>query len=536
MPSTNWWQKAVIYQIYPRSFQDGNGDGVGDLAGILRRLPYLAELGVDAIWLSPIFRSPMQDFGYDVADYCEIDPLFGTMAEFDALLKAVHAHELKLLLDLVPNHTSSDHPWFVESRSSRTNPKRDWYLWRDPATGGGAPNNWLSEFGGSAWTYDRTTRQYYYHAFLASQPDLNWRNPEVRQAIHDVMRFWLRKGVDGFRIDVLWHLIKDDQFRDNPVNPDYRDGQPPHWRLLPTFTSDRPEVHDVVAGLRTVAKEFGDALLIGEIYLPTARLMAYYGQELEGVQLPFNFSLLETSWHARTIASLIDDYEAALPPRSWPNWVLGNHDRPRIATRVGLAQARVAAMLLLTLRGTPTIYYGDEIGLGDSVLRAEDVCDPLGKRIASLGRDGARGPMLWDSTKYGGFSAVQPWCAQAARAEVINVDVQKNEPSALLNLYRRLIKARRNNRSLAIGRYTPLVANGDILLYMRSQLGCPAVLVALNLGDQPVAAVLREKQMHGRVIVSVFADREGEIVRDAVDLRPDEGLVIELVRPSAGPG
>src|SRR5689334_21547327 len=276
MPVTAWWQKAIIYQIYPRSFQDSNSDGVGDLPGITQRLPYLADLGIDVLWLSPIFTSPMEDFGYDIADYCAIDPLFGTMQDFDQFLASAHEHGLKVLLDLVPNHTSNRHPWFVNSRSGRKSDKRDWYIWRDPGPDGAPPNNWLSDFGGSAWAYDEDTGQYYSHAFLTSQPDLNWRNADVRNAIHDVMRFWLRKGVDGFRIDVLWHLIKDSDFRDNPFNPEYRQGDAPHTRVLPLYTTDRPEVSEVVAGLRRVADEFSDRLLDGEVYLPPERLIAYY--------------------------------------------------------------------------------------------------------------------------------------------------------------------------------------------------------------------------------------------------------------------
>ena len=275
----SWWRKGVFYQIYPRSFQDLNGDGVGDLKGIVHRLPYLRALGVDAIWLSPIFPSPMADFGYDIADYIGIDPLFGTMQDFDALIEAVHASGLKIILDLVPNHTSDRHPWFIESRSSRDNPRRDWYIWHEPGADGGPPNNWLSEFGGSAWEYDAATRQYYYHAFLAQQPDLNWRNPAVRQAVHDVMRFWLRKGVDGFRVDVIWHLVKDAEFRDNPPNPEYREGQPPHQMVLPLHTTDQAEVHGVIAQMRQVIDEFNDRVLIGEIYLPLERLVTYYGRD-----------------------------------------------------------------------------------------------------------------------------------------------------------------------------------------------------------------------------------------------------------------
>src|SRR3954468_16309122 len=271
-----WWRQGVFYQIYPRSFQDSNDDGVGDIRGVIDRLPYLLALGIDAIWLSPIFPSPMADFGYDIADYSGIDPLFGAMADFEALITAAHDSGLKLILDLVPNHTSDQHPWFIESRRSRDNPKRDWYLWRDPAADGGPPNNWVSEFGGSAWEYDPATRQYYYHAFLAKQPDLNWRNPAVRHAIHDVMRFWLRKGVDGFRVDVIWHLIKDASFRDNP---------PGEW----TMQTGRPEVHETIARLRRVFDEYDARVMIGEIYQPPAVLATYYGTAAAPeCHLPFN--------------------------------------------------------------------------------------------------------------------------------------------------------------------------------------------------------------------------------------------------------
>jgi alpha-glucosidase len=527
MPVTAWWQKAIIYQIYPRSFQDSNSDGVGDLPGITQRLPYLADLGIDVLWLSPIFTSPMEDFGYDIADYCAIDPLFGTMQDFDQFLASAHEHGLKVLLDLVPNHTSDRHPWFVNSRSGRKSDKRDWYIWRDPGPDGAPPNNWLSDFGGSAWAYDEDTGQYYYHAFLTSQPDLNWRNADVRNAVHDVMRFWLRKGVDGFRIDVLWHLIKDRDFRDNPVNPAYRQGDAPHTRVLPLYTTDRPEVHEVVAGLRRVADEFSDRLLVGEVYLPPERLIAYYGKALDGVHLPFNFSLLETAWHARTIAQLIEKYEAALPQGSWPNWVLGNHDRPRIATRIGLAQARVAAILLLTLRGTPTIYYGDEIGMSNVEVPCGQELDPLGKAFSALGRDGARSPMQWNTSAHAGFSTARPWCAGPDH-DPVTVEGESNEPTSLLNLYRRLITTRRRHPALSIGGYRPILASGDVLLFMRTHPNSSSVLVALNLGDQAAAAVLEGETLSGRVLVSAFADREGEAIEQEIDLRPNEGLLIEI--------
>jgi alpha-glucosidase len=524
-----WWQTAVIYQIYPRSFRDSDGDGVGDLAGIIERLPHLVELGVDAIWLSPIFPSPMKDFGYDICDYTGIDPLFGTMADFDALLDAAHAHGLRLLLDLVPNHTSDEHPWFKESRSSRTNRKRDWYIWRDPAPDGGPPTNWMSEFGGSAWEFDATTGQYYYHAFLAAQPDLNWRNPAVRRAMFDAMRFWLRRGVDGFRVDVIWHLIKDDTFRNNPPNPDFCEGQPPHRCVIPLYTTDLPEVHDVIRDMRRVIDEFEARVLIGEIYLPIEKLVAYYGRNLDGTHLPFNFSLLETEWHARQIARLIDEYEAALPPGGWPNWVLGNHDRPRIASRAGPEQARIAAILLLTLRGTPTIYYGDEIGIPQVPIAPHQVRDPFEKNVPGIGvgRDGARTPMQWDDSAFAGFSDVQPWLPLAPDASTENVASQRAERSSMLNLYRRLIALRRQRPALSVGSYQAIVARGDLLLYVREQ-GADRVLVALNLGSEATAVDLSATDFRGKVLLSSFADRDGEALTGSIDLRGDEGLVIEI--------
>jgi alpha-glucosidase len=522
-----WWQTAVIYQIYPRSFQDSNGDGIGDLKGIVRRLPYLTELGVDAVWLSPIFPSPMADFGYDVSNYTDIDPLFGTLDDFDALLEALHGRGLKLLLDFVPNHTSDQHPWFRESRSSRSNEKRDWYIWRDPAPNGGPPNNWLSDFGGSAWQLDPPTGQYYYHAFLTAQPDLNWRNPAVRRAMHDVMRFWLRRGVDGFRVDVIWHLLKDDQFRDNPENPHFREGEPPHQRLIPLYTADLPDVHEVVAEMRRVVDEFPGRVLIGEIYLPIERLVAYYGADLDGVHLPFNFTLLNAPWNARAIARLIDEYERALPPQGWPNWVLGNHDRPRIASRIGAEQARVAAMLLLSLRGTPTIYYGDEIGMKRVPIPPERVRDPFEKNVPGLGRDGARTPMQWDAGPHAGFSTAPPWLPLPDDFPAENVDNQRRDSTSVLNLHRRLIALRRASPALLIGSYRPIVASGDLLLFVR-ELGQERLLVSLNLGRDAAAVDLGCDAFRGRVLASSLGDRDGQAVSRSIDLRGHEGLVIEL--------
>ncbi|HEV7335104.1 MAG TPA: alpha-amylase family glycosyl hydrolase [Bosea sp. (in: a-proteobacteria)] len=529
-----WWQSGVIYQIYPRSFQDSNGDGIGDLPGITRRLGYLAELGVDAIWVAPIYPSPMADFGYDVSDYCDVDLRFGTRTDFEDLLAQAHARGLKVLLDFVPNHTSDQHPWFVESRSSRRNPKRDWYLWRDPAPGGGPPNNWISDFGGSAWEWDEASGQYYYHAFLKQQPDLNWRNPGVQAAMHGIMRFWLDRGVDGFRIDVLWHLIKAADFPDNPPNPAYTSALGEMDRLLQLHSTDQPEVHDIAAGLRACADEYrrvgqGERLLIGEIYLPVERLMRYYGEGRPGVHLPGNFQLIAAPRQARALAALIAAYEAALPPGAWPNWVLGNHDRPRVATRLGENQARVAAMLLLTLRGTPTLYYGDELGLSDVPIPADRVQDPreLRQYGKGLGRDPVRTPMPWDDSAHAGFSTAPPWLPLNADWPARNVERQSAEPGSMLALHRRLLAARRTHPALTIGDFALLDAEGDILAYERRH-GAERLIVALNLGAQPQRLELPDWAHDCRSLLSTLADLTP--VRDgALLLRPNEGVILTLV-------
>jgi alpha-glucosidase len=534
MVDAPWWQTGVIYQIYPRSFLDADGDGIGDLRGIATRLDHLTDLGVTALWICPIFKSPMADFGYDISDYTSIDPLFGTMEDFDALIKAAHERGLRVILDFVPNHTSDEHPWFRESRASRDNPKRSWYIWRDPTPSGAVPNNWLSEFGGSAWEFDESTGQYYYHAFLKRQPDLNWRNPAVQSAMHEVMRFWLRKGVDGFRVDVIWHLVKDDRYRDNPINPRFRPGTPPNHKLLPIYTADRPEVQDVIGAMRRVIDEFSDRVLIGEIYLPIERLMTYYGRDLSALHFPFNFSLIGARWQARSIAKLIDEYEEALPPGAWPNWVLGNHDRPRIASRVGPDQARVAAMLLLTLRGTPTIYYGDEIGMQQVPIPLDEIRDPLERNIPGqgLGRDGARTPLQWNSTKFAGFSTAKPWLPVAANYEQQNVAEQRRDPGSIHQVYHRLIALRREQPALRHGTYRPMVANGDLLVYMR-EFERDRILVALNFGTEPATVALPVGSPAGKLLASTFGDRGDQPVRESLDVRGNEGAAIALSHPPA---
>lgn len=490
--TTAWWQHGVVYQVYPRSFQDSNGDGIGDLRGLTSRLDYLADLGIDAIWISPIFPSPMVDFGYDVLNYCDIDPCFGTLADFDDLLAAAHVRNLKVILDFVTNHTSNRHPWFVESKRGRTSRKRDWYVWRDPAPGGGPPNNWISDFGGSAWEWDEASGQYYLHAFLPEQPDLDWQNPDVRSAMYDVLRFWFERGVDGFRIDVLWHLIKAPGLPDNPPNPNYRPGMGEMYRVEQVHSTDQPEVHEIAAEMRRIADGYGDRVLIGEVYLPLERLMHYYGHDGRGVHLPFNFQLVDASWNAKALRELIASYEGALPDGAWPNWVLGNHDRPRIASRVGEARAGIAAMLLLTLRGTPTMYYGDELGLADVEIPREQVRDPreLREPGVGLGRDPVRSPMPWDASVNAGFTTGEPWLplnADHGERNVARLDARRG---SILALYRRLLALRRQRPALAVGRIALLESLApDVLAYERSH-GDERVLVVLNFGEHSQEIVL----------------------------------------------
>jgi alpha-glucosidase len=515
-----WWQKGVIYQIYPRSFQDSNGDGVGDLVGIIARLNHLVELGVDAIWLSPIFPSPMADFGYDVSNHCGIDPVFGTLADFDRLVEAAHRAGLKVILDFVPNHTSDQHPWFVESRSSRRSPKRDWYIWRDPKAHGEPPTNWLSEFGGPAWTFDEATEQFYYHAYLKQQPDLNWRTPEVRAAMLDVLRFWFARGVDGFRVDAIHHLIEDSEFRDNPADPAWREGMSPARRLMRLHTMDQPEVHEAIAAMRRVADEYTDRLMIGEAYLPIDRLMSYYGADLSGFQLPFNFHLISTPWQPKAIAELIERYEAALPSGGWPNWVLGNHDRSRVASRLGAEQARVAAMLLLTLRGTPTIYQGEELAMRDVFIPPEGVQDPWEKNVPGLGlgRDPVRTPMPWSSEPQGGFTSGDPWLP--LNEATSDVQQQRADPASCLCLYRALLRLRRAESALSVGSYVPVQYNDAVLVYERCYQN-RRLRIGLNMTDRTQEMPVEDPV--GRILLSTLP---GQPVSG--ELRPNEGRITEM--------
>lgn len=527
-----WWQRGIIYQIYPRSFFDTDGDGVGDLEGIRQRLDYLEWLDINALWISPIYPSPMKDFGYDVSNYTSIHPLFGTWSDFDRLLTEVHQRGMKLILDFVPNHSSDQHPWFKEACQSRASTRRDWYLWADPAPGGGPPNNWLSEFGGSAWTWHEPTGQYYYHAFLPEQPDLNWHNPEVWRAMTDIMRFWLDKGVDGFRVDVVWHLIKDKHLRDNPPNPDYAAAtQSPYNALIPAYSADQPEVHEVVARMRKVINEYDKRLLIAEVYAPIAALVKYYGLQQSGAQLPFNFHLLSTPWDAAHLREVIDEYEASVPENDWPNWVLGNHDQPRVASRIGRRQARAAAVLLLTLRGTPTLYYGDELGMQNVSVTPDKAMDPreLNCPGKGLGRDSYRTPMQWTSGRNAGFSESPPWLSLADDFQEINVERESADPDSMLSLYRRLIALRQSAPALCVGQYDPVNVNPPLLAYRRYHDGSDSFIVALNISQEHRRFQLPEDSGAVRLALSTeHALPREEKLSGEIMLRPHEAVIIQI--------
>jgi len=503
-----WWT-GVIYQIYPRSFQDATGGGIGDLPGITSRLDYLKNtLGVDAIWISPFFRSPMADFGYDVSDYTDVDPIFGTLEDSAELITEAHRLDLKVIFDWVPNHSSDQHPWFVESRSSRTDPMRDWYVWKDPAPGGGPPNNWLSIFGGLAWELDETTGQYYLHTFLKEQPELNWRNPEVEAAMLDSLRFWLDRGVDGFRIDVAHYLAKDPEFRSNPSSTSTPDAVKDYHEYATQehlYDKAHPDIHRIHGRIRDVLDEYGDRFSVGEIHeFDWVEWAKYFGKNLDQLHMPYNFTMLWTDWNATNFRDRIIAQERALPRGAWPNHVLGNHDEPRLSTRFGTEQVRAAAVLLLTLRGTPTMYYGDELGLIDGVIPPGNEQDPWGRRYPELNRDACRTPMQWTLDDGMGFTSagVEPWLPFADPNT--SVASQLDDPTSVLSLYRNLLRLRHEIAELALGDIDMFEGNAnDVLAYKRSLDG-ETTYVAVNFTneDRPV-----EFPTEVRQVLSTSAER-----------------------------
>ncbi len=500
---------------------------MGDLAGITSRLDYVADLGATAVWLSPFYPSPMADFGYDVTDYTDVDPLFGDLSAFDRLRDRAHELGLKVIIDWVPNHTSSAHPWFLESRSSRGNPKRDWYTWRDASPDGGPPNNWLADFGGPAWEWDDRTGQYYLHSFLPEQPDLNWRNQDVVEAMHDTLRFWLDRGVDGFRIDAAHYVMKDPELRDNPPRT-RKPGVPTKSRgeldlMEHRHSRGHPDLHEVFAGLRDLADGYeGDRVLIGEIHeyhWPT--WSSYYGAQCDELHMLFNFSMLYAPWEASEFRQLVDDLEASLPEGAWPNYVLGNHDEPRMVHRFGAQACRIAAMLLLTLRGTPTIYYGDELGMLEAHIPTDQQRDPWGVRVPGLGRDGCRTPMQWSTRTHAGFSAAEPWLPVVDPDRRHNVAAASADPSSLLNLYRHLLHLRRREPSLTLGDFSPLQAPSGVFAYRRSAPDAAPITVLLNF-----AVESREVEVDEGTVIARTGPAGPQPVAGRMTVGGSEGVVI----------
>lgn len=524
-----WWQTGIIYEVYTRSFQDSNGDGVGDIRGVLERLDYLESLGVNTIWLTPFYPSPMKDLGYDISDYTGIDSLFGTFQDFDELLQEVHSRGMKLIVDFVPNHTSDQHPWFLESRSSRNNPKRDWYIWKDGKTNGSEPNNWLSVLGGPAWEWNEQTEQYYFHTFLKEQPELNLRNPEVQEAVLEAMRFWLEKGVDGFRVDVMWYLVKDEKFRDNPFNPDYESGMPGPEKLIQAYSSNQPEVHDIVRKFRDHLDQYHEKVMIGELYLSINKIVDYYGANNGGAHLPGNHSLLLLPWNTRKIAAAIDKYEAALPDSAWPNWVIGNHDQARVVSRIDAAQAKVAAMLLLTLRGTPIMYYGDEIGMSNVEIPKEEMKDPQGLRMENKeSRDPQRTPMQWETSKNAGFTTGNPWLRLPNHFDQNNVATQEQDPDSILNFYKRLIALRQKESALHKGDYYPVVTDGNVLAYIRKGEATTSFLIVLNLTGEDTVFHPQDTDLEAKIILSTCKEWNNSKLKHGTPIEANEGLLAEI--------
>ena len=515
---TEWWREAVIYQVYPRSFCDSNNDGVGDLPGITSKLDYIASLGVDIVWISPFFTSPMRDFGYDVSNYCDVDPLFGTLADFDALIERAHQLGLKIMIDQVLSHSSDQHPWFVESRQSRTNPKADWYVWSDPQPDGTPPNNWLSIFGGSAWQWDSRRRQYYLHNFLTSQPDLNFHQPEVQQAHLDNMRFWLERGVDGFRVDACIFHFHDAQLRNNPPakkqNTVSVAESNPYGLQAHIYDNTRPENLEFFKKVRLLLDHY-NAVSIGEIGSDEAlKVMAEYTADGDKLNMAYSFNLLtsdNSTHHIRAEVEAFEQLAAASNKAGWASWSVGNHDVSRVMTRWGGANAtpefaKVLLAMQLSLKGTPCLYQGDELALTEADLPYEVLQDPVGLTFwpEMKGRDGCRTPIPWDATQANaGFSAGKPWLPVPAEHAAQSVAQQLQQPESALNFARHFIPWRKKIAQLTRGDIFFYDAPDSVLALRRDLAGYPSVLVVLNLSsnavefDLPVSADYHDLSGHG---------------------------------------
>ncbi|HJR18148.1 MAG TPA: alpha-amylase family glycosyl hydrolase [Actinomycetota bacterium] len=525
--SGTWWRDGVLYHVYLRSFADSDGDGVGDIPGLISRLDHLEWLGIDGVWVSPVMPSPNDDWGYDVSDYCTVDPEYGTLEDVDRLVAEASKRGIKVVFDLVPNHSSDRHAWFVESRSSRDSAKRDWYIWADPAPDGGPPNNWAGNFFGPAWELDEATGQYFLHSFLESQADLNWWNEEVRAAFRDILRFWFDRGIAGFRIDVVHKLVKDRGLGDNPPATADDSFIEQAWGQKELLNANLPETHEILRGWRRVADEYDPpAMLLGETYvLDIPRMVSYYGNGDE-LDLCFNIPFLYAPFDAETLRAIVEEVEATLPPGAWPIWNGGSHDISRWPTRWcdnDERKIRCALMMLLTLRGTPLLYYGDEIGMGDGEVPVEQSLDPLGSRVPGLvtaGRDPARTPMRWSGGPGAGFTTegAKPWLPLGAAASV-NVEAQRDDPGSILGLCRDLIALRRVRPDLQSGDYRSIEAAPGAWAWRRGN----RTAVALNLSDDDVTL----DELDLTVLVGTDRRRRGKEPRGLLALGAWEGVVYE---------
>ncbi len=520
-----WWKGGVLYQVYPRSFADSDADGVGDIPGIIGHLDHLEWLGIDGIWLSPVTPSPNADWGYDVSDFCAVAPELGTLDDFDRLVAEAGARGVRILMDIVPNHTSDQHPWFLESRSSRTAARRDWYLWADGATGGGPPNNWVSSFGGPGWTFDEGTGQYFFHNHLAEQPDLNWWNDEVRDTFDGIFRFWSDRGVAGFRIDVCNAVIKDAELRDNPPATEDDDFETQMFGQRSVYNANRPEVHDVIRRWRRLADGYDEPrLLIGETPVPLDKLAAYYGDGHDELGLAFNFDFIAAPLDAGAMRDIVERTEVALPPGAWPAWTGSNHDMFRFPTRWAGGdprQVRLALLMLLSLRGTPVLYQGDEIGMGNVTIAPEDLRDPLGVRFHPYydGRDAGRTPMQWGDGSGGGFThADRPWLPLGDVAAA-NVAAQRDDPDSVLTLCRDVIAYRRRHPEFAVGEYVSLPTPEGVWAFGRGE----SHAVVLNMSSSAVGLA----GLGGAVGLCTDRARDREVAGSTLRMAPYEGLILE---------
>lgn len=523
-----WWKGGVIYHIYPRSFKDSDHDGIGDLRGIIQKIDYLQELGVDAVWLSPVYPSPLVDGGYDISDYKKIHPDYGTLEDFRQLLDIAHQKNIRIIMDLVLNHTSDKHPWFLESRSSIDNPKRDWYIWQS-SSNGKKPNNWKTNFGKKAWKYDTHTNEYYYHSFFWEQPDLNWRNPEVRKAMFDIISFWLDMGIDGFRLDVINMLFKDETLRDD------------HSGLLfserKVFSRNQPEVYEFLKEFRFLLDQYPNAMSVGEIYAPppgdTKLAAGFLGNGSDMLHLAFDFSLIFAVWRASAYYKVIKGYYESIPQMGWPCFFLSNHDIGRSVKRIKWAfhqhsRAKLHAVLLLTLKGTPFIYYGDEIGMENTKILRHKIRDLYGKLFYPFykGRDGARTPMQWNNTVYAGFSLHEPWLPVNENYLSVNVETESGEPYSIYSIYKKLIALKKQYHSLQSGEIKFLnKGNKNVLVYYR-YLENEKIVVLLNFGWNRKR--IKIKDIDQAVVIFSTQRRISSITEEKMVLEPHEGLVLRL--------